>query len=106
MCDLSIREVERFEAPRTGQWGVAFHCGCCLLLLENGIILEIHPCLRALDLFATRSRFGRMVVIATDQHRGRRYRCPCGWEGWTIWGHAIDHAERCKMSSIKPIAAK
>lgn len=41
------------------------------------------------------SRFGLMKVIDTDQYKGRRYRCPCGWEGWTVWGHAINHAKSC-----------
>lgn len=43
-------------------------------------------------------RFGRMVVIATDQFAGRRYRCPCGWVGWSVWGHAIRHARTCPQA--------
>lgn len=45
------------------------------------------------------SRFGAMVVVETDQFQGRRYRCPCGWEGWTAWGHAIRHAQSCDRAA-------
>jgi hypothetical protein len=39
--------------------------------------------------------FGSMRVIDTDQLRGRKYRCACGWEGWSVWGHARKHAQKC-----------
>lgn len=37
-------------------------------------------------------------VVDTDQMRGRFYRCPCGWQGWTVWGHAIRHAQKCEKA--------
>jgi hypothetical protein len=40
-------------------------------------------------------RFGKMLVIDSDQFRGRLYWCPCGWLGWTVWGHALRHAQTC-----------
>jgi len=46
--------------------------------------------------------FGQMTVIATDQFSGRRYRCPCGWEGWTVWGRARDHAKSCPKAMATP----
>lgn len=42
-----------------------------------------------------RAVFGTMKVIATDQGAGRKYRCGCGWEGWSTWGWARKHAEKC-----------
>jgi hypothetical protein len=39
-----------------------------------------------------------MVVLATDRDTGRFYRCPCGWCGWTVWGHARKHHEQCKQA--------
>ncbi len=48
-----------------------------------------------------RRRFGTMRVIDTDQMRGRRYRCPCGWEGWTTWGHAGRHAKSCQQAGLR-----
>jgi hypothetical protein len=42
--------------------------------------------------------FGTMRVIDRDQHRGRRYCCGCGWEGWSVWGHARLHAAQCPQS--------
>jgi hypothetical protein len=50
------------------------------------------------------ARFGRMRVIETDQFRGRRYLCTCGWEGWTVWGRALKHAETCPRANeeVKP----
>lgn len=46
--------------------------------------------------------FGNMVVIATDQFTGRLYRCPCGWEGWTVWGRARKHALECESAAGLP----
>jgi hypothetical protein len=46
------------------------------------------------------NRFGRMVVIDTDQGAGRKYRCPCGWQGWSAWGHALRHAKSCPKAAI------
>jgi len=48
---------------------------------------------------STRRRFGRMVVVKTDQHRGRKYRCRCGWTGWTVWGRAAEHALTCEQAA-------
>jgi hypothetical protein len=39
--------------------------------------------------------FGIMRVVSTDQFAGRRYRCSCGWTGWTVWGRARKHAQEC-----------
>ncbi len=36
-----------------------------------------------------------MRVVETDQHRGRRYRCPCGALVWTVWGRAQKHHQAC-----------
>lgn len=47
-------------------------------------------------------RFGRMGVIDTDQFAGRYYRCACGWEGWSTWGHAARHAASCELSDTPP----
>ena len=40
-----------------------------------------------------------MVVVKTDQHRGRKYRCRCGWTGWTVWGRAAEHALTCEQAA-------
>jgi len=50
------------------------------------------------------SRFGKMQVIGTDQHTGRRYWCACGWEGWTVWGRALKHAETCPRANEEPVS--
>jgi hypothetical protein len=47
------------------------------------------------------SLFGTMRVVATDQHTGRRYRCWCGWKGWTVWGRARKHAETCPLAWLE-----
>lgn len=47
------------------------------------------------------SRFGTMIVVDTDQHRGRLYSCKCGWVGWSVWGHALKHAETCRQAKPK-----
>lgn len=39
-----------------------------------------------------------MLVIDTDQFRGRLYKCPCGWFGWSVWGHARKHVDRCEKA--------
>ena len=26
------------------------------------------------------------------------YECPCGWAGWSNWGHARKHHEKCKQA--------
>lgn len=39
-----------------------------------------------------------MVTVATDQFTGTRYRCPCGWGGWTVWGAARKHSETCEQA--------
>lgn len=41
------------------------------------------------------SRYGLMEVVGSAQFAGRLYRCPCGWRGWSTWGHAGEHAARC-----------
>lgn len=48
------------------------------------------------------SRFGTMGVIDTDQFRGRLYVCACGWQGWSTWGHAADHAAKCPRANEIP----
>lgn len=45
--------------------------------------------------------FGSMVVVATDQFAGRKYRCACGWSGWSTWGHAKRHAAGCDQAQGK-----
>jgi hypothetical protein len=45
-----------------------------------------------------RTTYGIMRVISTDQFAGRRYRCPCGWAGWTVWGRARKHAQACDQA--------
>jgi hypothetical protein len=47
------------------------------------------------------SLFGTMRVVATDQHTGRKYRCWCGWKGWTVWGRARKHAETCPLAWLE-----
>jgi hypothetical protein len=42
--------------------------------------------------------FGIMRVVSTDQFAGRRYRCPCDWAGWTVWGRARKHAQECDQA--------
>lgn len=42
--------------------------------------------------------FGLMRVTDSDQASGRHYCCPCGWRGWSVWGHARKHAERCEQA--------
>lgn len=42
--------------------------------------------------------FGTMRVTDTDQGAGRLYRCKCGWEGWSSWGHARKHAASCEKA--------
>jgi len=46
--------------------------------------------------------FKAMVVIDTDQGSGRLYRCACGWEGWSSWGHARKHAAKCARAVELP----
>jgi hypothetical protein len=48
------------------------------------------------------STWGTMEVIGTDQGAGRLYRCACGWEGWSSWGHARRHAASCPQSGRVP----
>lgn len=48
------------------------------------------------------SDFGVMRVISTDQGAGRCYLCPCGWKGWSAWGHARKHALTCPQSGVEP----
>jgi hypothetical protein len=50
--------------------------------------------------------YGEMVVIATDQGAHRRYLCACGWRGWSVWGHARKHAEKCPRSGEVPTGWK
>lgn len=41
----------------------------------------------------------KMLVIATDQHRGRLHKCPiCGACRWSVWGHARKHWEKCSKT--------
>lgn len=42
--------------------------------------------------------FGAMVVVSTDQFRGRLYRCACGWTGWSVFGWARKHAASCAQA--------
>ncbi len=44
----------------------------------------------------------KMRVIGTDQMAGRCYLCPCGWRGWSCWGHARKHHERCPQAQGNP----
>ena len=37
-------------------------------------------------------------VVATAPHAGRRYRCRCGWEGWSAFGRARKHREACHVA--------
>jgi hypothetical protein len=46
------------------------------------------------------AKFGRMDVIATDRGAGRLYRCACGTDRWSSWGHAEDHAQRCELADV------
>lgn len=46
------------------------------------------------------ARFGRMDVIASDRGSGRLYRCPCGHEVWSSWGHAEHHANTCPAADV------
>jgi hypothetical protein len=46
--------------------------------------------------------FKMMGVIDTDQGAGRLYRCACGWEGWSAWGHAREHAAKCPRANEVP----
>jgi hypothetical protein len=39
-----------------------------------------------------------MKPITTDQFTGTRYRCSCGWAGWTVWGAARKHSEACEQA--------
>ena len=57
---------------------------------------------RARPTYADHSRFGRMVVVETDQFRGRRYRCACRWTGWSVWGRALKHAQTCSRAKEVP----
>ena len=45
-------------------------------------------------------RFGTMRVVGTDRHRGRRYVCACGWAGWSVFGHAEKHGQRCILAGV------
>lgn len=45
--------------------------------------------------------YGTMRVIGTDQGAGRRYRCWCGWKGWTVWGRARKHAAQCALAWLE-----
>ena len=45
-----------------------------------------------------RETYGSMTVVGSDQHSGRLYECACGWRGWSVWGRARKHAERCEHS--------
>ena len=38
------------------------------------------------------SLFGAMEIVASRRFVGRCYRCRCGW---TAWGRARKHAEKC-----------
>lgn len=42
--------------------------------------------------------YGEMVVVNTDQMRGRQYRCACGMRAWSCFGRARAHAQRCPVS--------
>lgn len=46
------------------------------------------------------ARFGRMEVVGSDQGAGRLYRCPCGVEVWSSWGHAEHHAQGCTAADV------
>jgi hypothetical protein len=46
------------------------------------------------------ARFGRMDVIASDRGSGRLYRCLCGHEVWSSWGHAEHHANTCPAADV------
>jgi len=45
-----------------------------------------------------RAKYGDMDVIATDQFKGRLYRCACGARVWSCWGNAEKHAIFCEQS--------
>jgi len=42
-----------------------------------------------------------MRVVASDQNTGRKYRCSCGWIGWTVWGRARKHHDSCEVARAK-----
>lgn len=41
-----------------------------------------------------------MVPLRAEPHRGTLYRCGCGWQGWSTFGNAHRHANRCQAPPV------